>query len=424
MRRARTRGLAVAVVYLIIMGVTDLARAGEPSPSLSPARSAAPDVDQQLDSFSLEFRAAVEASSVFTGMSVNHAARSIDLYVTNATDASIRRAIATAHFPVVVHGTLESERTLLARTASISAVIDALRAKGVDVIRYGPDFTTGRVEVVVLGLTTKSAVAIRQAVGSEVILTNESNAEVRATPSGRSDDYSPWYGADFVTDNSRDGTCTTGFSVHATNGYDYNMTAGHCFPIGNIAQVGAANTLSGEPYGTHTPMGTITGGSYGSSTNGYLDVEFIKLVSGSNSPYVWASNSTTHPVRSTVRVSPGNTVCADGAYDGERCGRVDSTGYLQCQIYSDGKKACSTIQASSTDGLPLIGDGDSGGPVYTSTAYPPPTNAYISAAGMIDAGSIGVACVVYTPRRTCNKVLTFTDISAILTQYSSSVKHV
>lgn len=420
----RTRWLVAATTAILVLPPANPARAGDPSPSLSPAPASPPGVDQQLDNLSLEIRARLAVSSVFTGMSVDHDTRVIDLYVTDPSDSDVLDTVASASFPIVLHTALASEHTLLVKTESLSPTIDELRDNGITVIRYGPDFHTGALEVVVLNLTQQSAIAVRRAVGYDVVVTNESDAALQGVPTGRSDDYSPWYGADFVTDSGRTGTCTTGFSVHSTNGYDYNMTAGHCFRGGAVAQVGAADTSHGEPYGTHTTMGTITAGNYGSSTNGYLDVEFAKLESGSNLPYVWGPGSSLHPVRGTVQVSPGNTVCTDGAYDGERCGRVDSNGYLQCQVYVDGKKACSTIMVYSTDGLPINGGGDSGGPVYTSTAYPPPTNAYVSAAGIISGASSSTPCVVYKPYRTCYKVAIFTDISEILPRYSVSVKHV
>lgn len=72
--------------------------------------------------------------------------------------------------------------------------------------------------------------------------------------------------------------------------------------------------------------------------------------------------------------------------------------------------------------LPANGAGDSGGPVFTSSAYPPPTNASVYAIGIISGGSRQVGCSVYKPYRTCYKTAFVVDMQTIASRYSVKVK--
>lgn len=408
---------------LALPAITAAGASGKPVPRAVPAESSS-DL-AQLDNFSATLRADVEPLSIFTGLSVDTLGHLIRLFVTEPTNPQLVQVL-TRHtrYPITVVQVPASQRQLLRRTSESGPAIDQLIAKGIPITRWGPQFETGLFEVGLRGVTPERESLVRAALGQDVVV-RETATEPQQREGGRANDTVPWYGGDYGTDPEPGGnTCTTTFSLYSTgNGYDYAGSAGHCFASGVRVVVGT-NGYATAPIGTHALIGTVSTSSYNTSTRGYLDASFIPLGSYKNDNYVWGPNDITHRVIGTLRLSPGNRACADGAFSGEACGQVDSKGYLQCHMLASGAKVCGIIEVFSTNGYPLVGNGDSGGPVYTGVYTNPPTSgADVQASGMITAFGDFVRCRYKDAGgRTCGKLLLYTDQLLMNEEFSVAIK--
>lgn len=280
------------------------------------------------------------------------------------------------------------------------------------------DDVVGLFQIGVRNPTAATTTFLKAIFGSDtevVDTTAESGAVALAS---RSDDWEPWFGSDFVT-WSGPGTCTTGFSVRVGTTSAFNSTAGHCIRVMyDSAYVGTDGEF-GEPVGSHRLMGPMVATGFNNEAHDYLDVEFIRLPSiTDNTNIIWGTTVPgTRFVNSTGRASVGQTICTDGAYDLENCGPVNSDKYNQCVVYSQpAMTACHVIKAGPNGSSvgPIVGKGDSGGPVYTSTIMPARDGDSVKAVGWISGGHQSMNCVRYPSRNGstpgCFSFVYFTDL--------------
>lgn len=402
--------MAACALLLATFAATAENRAAASAPKPLPRTSTA-----ALDTYSQEIGAAAQADPGFTGMLVDAQDNRIDLYAKNPEAPRLVSLAARSRVRVVIHKTAHSLSDLLKRTAVAGPRIDALKRQGVDVVHYGPHFQTGEFEVGVRNYSQSTVRQVRAALGTELLVTDASAEQISHT-AGRSDDTLPFYGGDFTTNNNGE-DCTTAFSMHSSvNNYDYNMSAGHCFRGGDTLVVGS-DGYAGAPIGNHLVMGPVLSSYFGSSADNYIDVSFAKLLQTTNYGIVWHDASYFN-VKATRRASPGQSVCVDGAYSDQQCnGLVDTKNWMQCLYYNGNVKVCSLIQVYSNNGYAIAGQGDSGAPVYQSSYYPPPGGlgpAY--PVGMLNGGNTTYTCPHY-PGRTCYKIIQFTDLESIDSQF-------
>lgn len=160
----------------------------------------------------------------------------------------------------------------------------------------------------------------------------------------RGNDSPPYWGG------ARWNGCSTGFAIWV-GGASKMLSAGHCAANGSAAYDGGGDymgTVSGDSdaydrlYINTSSAGRIYDGGVGSG-------EFSKPVTGAAHSYV------------------GDWLCDSGAYSGARCGiqvkAVNVTIYVGYYIYQ-------TVRAEKVDLTAAIGNGDSGGPVFSLSADP------------------------------------------------------
>ena len=108
----------------------------------------------------------------------------------------------------------------------------------------------------------------------------------------------------------------------------------------------------------------------------------------------------------------GDQVCQSGAFDGQICGGIVIRALNQT-VCPTGESFCvkNLVRANnSTSGTVALGQGDSGGPVYSYSG------SQLLARGMTDIGSGTVSCTSVPPGtsgRLCFHTLYFVDMAAI-----------
>lgn len=251
---------------------------------------------------------------------------------------------------------MEVVRDQIARDA------DALAAAGVIVTSWGPDVVTNTVRVAVTADAPHAFAVLRARYGDSV------RTELGGAPmdiASRLYDSSPWNGGDFIAlDNGSD--CTSGPPVYRpSTGATYLLTAGHCYLSSTTAG------LSGYTYrtfqGSHA-MGTgsspFMGWTAAEKVNGGYD---DALIATSASKYDWRTATATQTSGAVAQVSAqgsvvGASVCASGAFSGERCGAIVQ--YVNQDTRSFNGVVKINMVAAENPGVPLAGPGDSGAPVY------------------------------------------------------------
>jgi hypothetical protein len=205
------------------------------------------------------------------------------------------------------------------------------------------------------------------------------------TPTTRADDNAPFWGGAII--HSPTGTCSSAFGVHdQSSGARYLVTAAHCGNKGDVFKA---------------PSGAIIGNVTWSGYDQRIDAALIAANSG-NEVYDGDWNNGdgyAKPVAGYANTVVGQSVCVSGAASGVRCGnRVAMRGV------SISVKGHSVVEdyAEQKDGLEAVGNGDSGGPVFSVS--PSDNYARVTALGVISARSDYVVTCRGLPdsRRVCS----------------------
>jgi len=293
---------------------------------------------------------------------------------------------------------------LLAARDVLSGDAETQLLTDLKVTGYGPDVDTGLLRITVADASDAVVSQLRDRYGADVEV--EQSTDTVDTFSDRGHDSIPWYGGTMVLPSgSTLGDCTSGYSVHSPSGINYLVTAGHCFRLNttvvNLGHIGTPPAPS-NAYGTGVTIGKVTNSNFGNSANGFLDVSFINVGAGRSLGAVYSGGywqADTHRVAGVeTHPSFARTYCVDGAYDYERCHlKLDPKEYRVCLLVGGNRtRSCELIGLYDTNGLPVIGPGDSGGPAY----YLDSSGAHIL--GHVTAGTgFRQACPGVAPRRGC-----------------------
>lgn len=155
----------------------------------------------------------------------------------------------------------------------------------------------------------------------------------------RADDSPPYWGG------ARWNGCSNGFAI-SINGSSKMLSAGHCGANGNIAKDGGGQT-----------MGTVAGDN-NSRDRLYINTNSAGRIYNGGVGAGEFSNAVSGATRSFV----GNFICTSGAYSGTRC---NSKVTAVNQTINIGYLVYETVRAEQQDRQAAIGNGDSGGPVYS-----------------------------------------------------------
>jgi len=189
------------------------------------------------------------------------------------------------------------------------------------------------------GLLVSFASAGANTVRSSIPITSDVAVPAAAS---RGDDQPPYWGG------ARWNACSTGFAI-SLGGSPKMLSAGHCGSDGQTARDGGGQT-----------MGTIAGDS-NPRDQLYIDTSSAGRIYNGGV----GTGEFSNPVVGAARSFVGDFVCTSGAYSGTRCGsRVTAVN----QTINFGYLVFETVRADKIDGTAAIGNGDSGGPVFSLPA--------------------------------------------------------
>jgi hypothetical protein len=218
-----------------------------------------------------------------------------------------------------------------------------------------------------------------------------------ATPAlaSRGNDSPPYWGG------ARWNGCSTGFAI-AIAGVTKMLSAGHCAANGNAAYDGGGDymgTVSGDNnaydrlYVNTTSGGRIYDGGVGTG-------EFSKPVVAATHSYV------------------GDWLCTSGAYSGARCNiqvkavnQTINVGYTIYQI----------VRAEQVDHTNAVGNGDSGGPVFSLSTDPNKVIAKGTNTAIDTSTAVACTGVPSGGGRTCAWRFYYVDIVNSLSAYGASL---
>jgi hypothetical protein len=419
-RKSLTCAAVVAFAAVVVLS-TDAAIAGashdrfaaNPQPTaLTPPNQPA------LDAAADDARAI--AGPFFTNAVVDDAANTVTLYLAHAPQNVVDQLVAAHPSLYVVDNTAAfSEAAVLNLENAIGARIPDLSAAGLRIAYLAPTLD-GRLEVGVNSDVATAASKLGAQYGP-ARLHVVADTEPTYLTAWRYNDTSPWNGGDFIYHlaNGQWSDCSSGIPVHdASNGTHYMLTASHCFwdfgGVGTSVRNGYVRSDTNAVYSgsSTTLIGSVTKNSNLTAGSTTQDVALIKTAT-STFDFVAAWNSQGYGVqigRATNHV--GDQVCQSGAFDGQICGGIVIRA-LNLTVCPSGESYCvkNLVRANnSTAGTVAVGQGDSGGTVYSYTG------SSLLARGMTDQGSGIVSCRSVPPGtsgRLCLHTLYFVDMAAI-----------
>jgi hypothetical protein len=147
------------------------------------------------------------------------------------------------------------------------------------------------------------------------------------------------------------GVCSSGFAVHWPGVGDYMTTAAHCGGVGSAWFNGAGEF-----------MGYMTNGNIG------YDLRFIQTPSAGriwSGPQIYRPGQYHVPVRRASHTHIGDWLCISGSFTGIRCSVRASGPTSHCGVDAIGLGPCFNVEGGISSVHELImGEGDSGGPVF------------------------------------------------------------
>jgi hypothetical protein len=416
-RRLALGAAFVALVVLVTLSAAGTAGASRDrySANTQPA-SLTPANQPALDAAADDARA-IAGDAFYSNAVVDDEANTVTLYLAHAPQRVVDQLTAAHPGIFVIRNTAAfSEAMVLNLEDAISGRIPAWAAAGVRIGYLRPTLD-GRLEIGVNSNVGDAASRLGAQYGDAVRVV--ANTEPTHLVAWRYNDSSPWNGGDFIYHlaNGNWSDCSSGIPVHdATNGTHYMLTASHCFwdfgGVGTSVRNGYVRVDTNAPYSgsSTTLIGSVTKNSNLNPGSTTLDVALIKTGS-STLDFVAAWNSQGYGIqvgRATNHV--GDQVCQSGAFDGQICGGIviRALNLTECP-----GNFCVNhlVQANnSTSGTVAVGEGDSGGPVYSYTG------SNLLARGMTDQGSGSVSCTSVPPGtagRLCFHTLYFVEMASI-----------
>jgi len=335
----------------------------------------------------------------------------VDVFTSDISEENAASIQALAQIPkgnIRIHlvGRTEDELNIVMKR--VVDLYDELALRGIPVNSVRRDVERG---VVAVGVDNPEAATATLAAlfGKDVVAEKQEAAE---TASGRLADSSPWYAGDFLNVGSED--CSSGVNIHDSRPVYYIMTAGHCFPGGTTVVNGSS--VIGRYNQTIGPISSIA-----PISTSHLDAELIRPSSGINGVYSFTggNNDTAVAYSYTYVYRPlvGDHICTDGAFEYLHCNaEVFQNDYCITTNYG---LSCHITRAQKL-GEQIVGNGDSGGPVFIS-----PIPSYGAAlAGIITAqpNSSAVTCTRYaTATRKCSDTVYITEIGPLLSYFNALI---
>ena len=195
--------------------------------------------------------------------------------------------------------------------------------------------------------------------------------------------------------------CSTGFAI-AIGGVSKMLSAGHCGANGGSAYDGGGQymgTISGDTnaydtlYINTSSAGRIYDGGVGTG-------EFSKPVVGASHSYV------------------GDWLCTSGAYSGARCNEqviaVNVTIWVGYYIYG-------MVRAEQVNHTNAVGNGDSGGPVFSLSADPNKVIAKGTVSAIDTSTSVACTGIPTGNGRTCAWRFYYADVVNSLNRYGAAI---
>jgi Trypsin len=412
------RRLAAGAVLLLTLSVgAGTAGAAHDRYGASQPVSLTPANQPALDAAADDARA-IAGDAYYSNAVVDSQANTVTLYLAHAPQAVIDRLTAAHPGTYVIDNTaVFSEAKVLELEDTIGGRIPAWAAAHVRIGFLRPTLD-GHLEVGVRSDVAAAASRLGAQYGNAVRVV--ADTEPTHLTAWRYNDSSPWNGGDFIYhfgSASSWSDCSSGVPVHdATNGTKYMLTASHCFwdfgGVGTSVRNGYIRVDTNAPYSgsSTTLIGSVTKNSNLTSGSTTLDTALIKTAT-STFDFVAAWNSQGYGInvgRATNHV--GDQVCQSGAFDGQICGGIVIRALNLTECPGDFCVNHLVEAYNSTAGKVAVGEGDSGGPVYSYTG------SNLLARGMTDQGSTIVSCTSVPPGtsgRLCFHVLYFVDMAAI-----------
>lgn len=167
-------------------------------------------------------------------------------------------------------------------------------------------------------------------------------------------------------------SCSTGFAVRNLSGNTGLLTAAHCGPVGR-------------------EWGPINGNTYyiyGSVTARYAALDMAVISINGTQPYFYTgafNSGSVAQVDGTRNPPVGAEICYSGSYTGLVCGSQVTNTNATWQLSGVGQ--IQGLRTNRSDGTPVAGNGDSGGPGYWLTNENGTLKRY--AAAIVSAGPNG-----------------------------------
>lgn len=297
-------------------------------------------------------------------------------------------------------------RELQARRDHASQELPALRAAGLDLLEWGPDEIHGVLWVTLKNYTPEKAGIVRQMLGSDVVVEQAKATGGADDLLSRESDWAPYSAGIYLYGSAATQypMCTSGMPI-VIAGSRYLVTAAHCY------DPALGGTFPQDVYNGGAKIGRANWADF--SQNG-VDAAIITAPTGF---YLYrAQNTIVSPGPVPWNSAVGQTVCAGGAFTGERCSLpVDKVNY--CSSYYPNRITCG-VSTAGAPGSEAAGHGDSGGPMYILSPS-------IRISGtIVAAASPQFACTIQGPTggtRYCSDYIRFQTASSILNHWNTTM---
>lgn len=301
-----------------------------------------------------------------------------------------------------------SYNDLVSRRNSISEQIRTLKTQGLDLLEWGPDEKNNAVWISLRNYTDEKADSARKLLGQDIIVKPATVTGDENDLFSRTDDWQPYSAGIFLGDFIDPYPfCSSGMPI-VIRGNRYLVSAAHCYDPALGGQFPSDVNNGG------TNIGRSNWADF-SSPNG-VDAAVI-TAPGSFTLYRTETSFVsidTVPWNSLV----GQTICAGGAFSGERCALpVIAVNY--CSSYYPDRITCG-VSTAGKDGGEAAGHGDSGGPMYILSPSRRISGIIVAAA------SPQFTCSVQGPvppfrTRTCSSYVRFQTASSILSHWGTTM---
>ncbi len=315
---------------------------------------------ERLNESADQIQAAVKSlnESGFAGDRIDADSNTVTLYWRGKLPLQVSetvREIERSGITVKIQEAKYTLKQLLSESSRLSAIGSV---GGATITSVGPRSDGNGVEVAVStssGLVGDLDTALTKSVDIDI------TQDMAPRPASRLADTAPYWGGAYANVHNASGaylsSCTTGFGVAGNNGAArYILTAAHC---------GGAEWRTG----TNQPVGTVLSGK-----DPGRDAELVLGNIGSaiyEGPSIQDGDTNTgRTISSASSTRVGESICQGGSYSGSICGYTIAAVNQTVNIGGFGT-VTNMVRVEAANRASGIGNGDSGGPVYTISSSGP-----------------------------------------------------